>query len=273
MQNVLVASLEPVRVKITDFGASKYLKGTECRTRVGTSGYMAPEIQGFWVLPHRRRRPPFTNAVDLWAAGCIIHELLSLQLPFAREWEDGPETTMTGVCSAVDPDQVTAEIDMARLMGYCQGQLPLPVGALERSGVSPNPVELIRALLRADPSARMTAMEALETPWLSEKHLTGPVGLIALDVSTSETLSLSYLQLFDFKALQLFGETEFTPVEFITPIDYGYRDIAIGSPSSSTEVVHRCSNPSPSPSTGPFYCRVQNCPASSKPFRFLSKLR
>ncbi|KAI5839157.1 kinase-like domain-containing protein, partial [Morchella snyderi] len=45
-QNILVAALDPIRVKMTDFGASKYLEGTECRTRIGASGYAAPKIEG-----------------------------------------------------------------------------------------------------------------------------------------------------------------------------------------------------------------------------------
>ncbi|KAI5836940.1 kinase-like domain-containing protein [Morchella snyderi] len=258
-QNVLVAALEPIHVKITDFGVSKYLKGTECRTRVGTSGYMAPEIQGLWVLPHRRR-PLFGNAVDLWAAGCIIHELLSLQLPFAREWEDGPDITMTGVCSAVDPDQVPAETDMASLIKYCQGDIQLPVGALERSGVSPNPMELIQALLRADPAARMTAMEALKTPWMlhPERHLKGLVEPTALALSTSETLSPSHPQFVELEALP--WKTEPPPGELTTPIRDWLNSIAFMGPPSRTGAVHSGSYPR----SGPVYCKTENCLASDK---------
>ncbi|KAH0604008.1 uncharacterized protein H6S33_007039 [Morchella sextelata] len=103
-QNILVAALEPIHVKITDFGASKYLKGTESRTRVGTSGYMAPEILGVWSPP--KGRVHFGRAVDLWAAGCIIYELLSLHRPFDRQLED-PDVT-TEVYSGEDSDQIGA---------------------------------------------------------------------------------------------------------------------------------------------------------------------
>ncbi|KAI5839062.1 kinase-like domain-containing protein [Morchella snyderi] len=201
LQNILVVAPEPIHVKVTDFGASKYLKGTVCRTRVGTSGYMAPEIQGVWVRP-QRQHPPYDTSVDLWAAGCIIHELLTLQLPFVKEWEQDLDIMITSVCSEVGSDQVLAETDMESLMRYCQGQLPLPEGALERSGVSPNAMELIRALLRADPAARVTAREALGTPWLlqPEKHSNSVIEPTALELLTSEILSLTHRKLIEVEA-------------------------------------------------------------------------
>lgn len=47
-QNILVASLSPIKVKITDFGVSKRaVDGPSFQTQVGTSSYMAPKVWGF----------------------------------------------------------------------------------------------------------------------------------------------------------------------------------------------------------------------------------
>lgn len=45
-QNILIASLNPLKVKIADFGASKDTSQTALKTRIGTDGYLAPELLG-----------------------------------------------------------------------------------------------------------------------------------------------------------------------------------------------------------------------------------
>ncbi|RPB06519.1 kinase-like protein, partial [Morchella conica CCBAS932] len=79
-QNILVARLDPIHVKIADFGVSKCLENTEFRTRVGTSGYIAPELLGMWA--HLGRGGLFGYAADLWSMGCIIYEIISCKKPF-----------------------------------------------------------------------------------------------------------------------------------------------------------------------------------------------
>lgn len=54
----------PIRVKIPDFGVSKSTDGTDLRTRVGTTQYMAPEKLG--LLPARLRLGnEYTSAVNM----------------------------------------------------------------------------------------------------------------------------------------------------------------------------------------------------------------
>jgi serine/threonine protein kinase len=45
----------------------------------GTATYRAPELL--------RKNPIFTNKVDIWALGCILHELATLSLTFGSDWE------------------------------------------------------------------------------------------------------------------------------------------------------------------------------------------
>jgi len=59
--------------KIGDFGISKVLQGTmeAALTVVGTPYYMAPE-----VCQHK----PYTLKSDVWALGCLLYQLITLEV-------------------------------------------------------------------------------------------------------------------------------------------------------------------------------------------------
>ena len=70
------------RIKIGDFGISKKLNNSKnyALTQKGTFNYMSPElING----------QPYKNKVDIWAFGCIIYELLTLNKCFYCEYIAG----------------------------------------------------------------------------------------------------------------------------------------------------------------------------------------
>jgi len=60
-------------VKIGDFGISKVLQGTleAAMTVVGTPYYMSPEVC---------QNRPYTMKSDIWALGCILYELCTLEV-------------------------------------------------------------------------------------------------------------------------------------------------------------------------------------------------
>ena len=62
-------------IKIGDFGISKLLDNNDryAKTTVGTNNYMAPEVI---------KGDKYDNKVDIWAFGCIIYELLTLNICF-----------------------------------------------------------------------------------------------------------------------------------------------------------------------------------------------
>jgi serine/threonine protein kinase len=69
------------RWKLTDFGISAEATSRRARTTLhskGSSSYRAPELLA--------ERGEFTNKVDIWALGCILHELATGRLAFHQDW-------------------------------------------------------------------------------------------------------------------------------------------------------------------------------------------
>jgi serine/threonine protein kinase len=80
-----------------------------------------------------------TNAVDIWAAGCIIYRLIAGAVPF--------------------PPGMT-------LMKYCEDRSKFPQHALFESEAKIDGSAFIRGLLAANPHERPTARDALRHEWL-----------------------------------------------------------------------------------------------------------
>lgn len=145
--NIFVVKDNPyVWLKIGDFGTTKRVPydGTSLRTETGTLGYVAPEVLGY----HDQESSRYTNAVDLWALGCICHRLLTMQPPF-----ENPAT----------------------MIRYCAGVTKLPIETLRRE--DDEAVAFVKRLLMADPSERYTAKTAYQSSWLERHHPRGPLHL------------------------------------------------------------------------------------------------
>ena len=72
-ENIFIS--DNYEIKIGDFGLSKILNETNyAQTKVGTLVYTAPEIYN---------GEKYTNKVDIWALGCIIYELCTLDYCFS----------------------------------------------------------------------------------------------------------------------------------------------------------------------------------------------
>ena len=77
-------------IKLGDFGISKVLSATrvEANTVVGTAHYISPEIVSFvistassFTTPQCEGKP-YNVKSDMWALGCILHEMATLQRTF-----------------------------------------------------------------------------------------------------------------------------------------------------------------------------------------------
>ncbi|KAI0177506.1 kinase-like domain-containing protein [Pestalotiopsis sp. NC0098] len=88
--NILVLQPSPDWwVKIGDFGISKRVEeGSTClRTTIGTRGYLAPEVIGYFPVangpPSKDDHESYTSAVDIWSLGEICFGLLTNQPAFS----------------------------------------------------------------------------------------------------------------------------------------------------------------------------------------------
>jgi serine/threonine protein kinase len=128
-------------VKIADFGISKRARegDTELRSCVGTPGYAAPEVQGYFSSNSLLQ--PYTVSIDIWAVGVITFALLMKRLPF-------PSTS-----------------DFA---DYVSGTRPLDFVSVAGVRLSHHCQEFISGLLRANPAIRPTASSAVLHEWITE---------------------------------------------------------------------------------------------------------
>ncbi|KAI9837943.1 MAG: hypothetical protein M1837_002651 [Sclerophora amabilis] len=136
-QNILVtdwdASTNTPTVKLADFG----LAGVhpEHNTFCGTDGYIAPEVREVYRRKKELRKqgrdedesPSYTNAVDIWAMGKVLEELLQLV-----------------------PSQSSSS----------HGEMPVPA-SIESAR------HLIARMMRHQPQERPTAAECLEDPFIA----------------------------------------------------------------------------------------------------------
>ena len=140
-------------MKIGDFGIAKRImdEQTALRTEVGTRDYQAPEVFGFTDLEEELL---YTSAVDLWALGCVMYRLLSLEKPFPKP---------------------------SSLRLYCHSMKGFPVEPLYAKGVSEDAVEFIGQLMKANPPERLNAETALKSDWRALQD----------SISSSETDSIA----------------------------------------------------------------------------------
>ncbi|KAG6586997.1 CAMK protein kinase [Phytophthora cinnamomi] len=120
-------------VKIIDFGFAKVLsEGATSTSFLGTGGYLAPEI----LL-----RQPYGTSVDMWSFGVLTYLLLCGRLPFAATTQLRPNQKIQSLYKLTFPKRYW-------------------------HGVSPMAIDFLQRVLVLNQSARLTATEALNHPWL-----------------------------------------------------------------------------------------------------------
>lgn len=157
-------------LKICDFGlARKYGDPlVPYSPGVVTLWYRAPEI----LLGS----PTYTPAVDMWAVGCIFAELVLMealiqgrgeldQLSKMSELLGSPrEAIWPGFSSLPNARRIAFRAPESSRLKECL----LPKSHARRAYITPKGVDLVERMLTYDPSARITASEALEHPFFQE---------------------------------------------------------------------------------------------------------
>lgn len=130
--NFLIESLDPFKIKITDFEFAVKLKENEkTQQHLGTCFYMAPELLDCQF---------HDKSVDVWALGIMIYELTAKKKPFNLRQDQSQKF----------------------IIALKVKQVPLTFGDNFKD---PNLIDLITKMLEKDPSKRITVEEALKHPY------------------------------------------------------------------------------------------------------------
>ncbi|GAD98986.1 conserved hypothetical protein [Paecilomyces variotii No. 5] len=156
--NILIASLDPLKVKLSDFGLSKVAQEeTFLKTFCGTLLYCAPEVYPEYDTYRRgearkRRRvgdpppktSPYDQSVDMWSLGAVLYHILCGAPPYIGRADDrGAQMLRTIMTTEADLD------------------------LLRREGISEEGVAFVARLLNRDPQLRPKESECFEHPWIA----------------------------------------------------------------------------------------------------------
>jgi len=138
---LLMSKTDDLTIKIADFGFAKKVTSDECLlTQCGTPGYVAPEIL---------RGVPYGQKSDMWSLGVIAYILIGGYPPFIEQ----------------NQRELFRKIKRGSYEFHVEywGQ------------ISREAKDLISALLTVDPKRRLSAVKALEDPWItgSDDYLVG----------------------------------------------------------------------------------------------------
>lgn len=102
--------------------------------------------------------------IDIWALGVIVHEMLTLRIPFLDPYTD-PQSDLT-LSFATAAEQ---NIDTAQLYEYCKGAIPFPCDSLQKASVSADGIDFVKSLLVVNPAGRASAVVALASQWVQSR--------------------------------------------------------------------------------------------------------
>lgn len=160
--NILINSLSPLEVKLTDFGLSKMVdtEQTFLRTFCGTLLYCAPEVynefaeyddKGIRSRGKKARRIPgqrYNHAVDIWSLGGVIFYSMTGQPPYP----------------------VKSGTSYSELLHQIMTML-LDIRPLDERGISNSGIDFICAMLQRRPENRATVEELDEHPWIHSRTI------------------------------------------------------------------------------------------------------
>ncbi|KAH3945787.1 hypothetical protein HBH64_060080 [Parastagonospora nodorum] len=152
--NLLIASIDPFVVKLSDFGLSKVVQHEETflKTFCGTLLYCAPEVFPDYNNSRgtKRRRGAkqyhaYSSSVDIWSFGGVLFNALCGEPPFRGIADQTGEAMYNNIMNT-----------------------PLNTAPLQRVGASAACIDLLTRMLQTDPALRPTDRECLNHPWLKD---------------------------------------------------------------------------------------------------------
>lgn len=153
-----------ITMKLADFGQSRgWLHGAAKLTpEVNSLSFRAPEV----LLGSQQ----YTTSIDLWAVGCIFCYILLGEYMFKGDTSNLVlEAIVRVLGTPTEPsEEFWTVMPQWDKISDIPGRLPLHLGdVLPDFADSDNGLDLIKRLLVWDPSARISAAEALEHPYIT----------------------------------------------------------------------------------------------------------
>lgn len=162
-QNILIASLSPITVRLGDFGIAKFLDEPHLiddDSGMGSREWAAPEQLNYTGV--------YDTEVDMWSVGCVVYYMLTSMSPFSNEDASHSPAVLAKYQYAFWPRVLRQDF---------QRTADRPPGhEITIRGVSTAATLFLRRLIIRAPKARMSALEALSHLWINPTGIR-PVGL------------------------------------------------------------------------------------------------
>jgi glycogen synthase kinase 3 beta len=148
------------RLQLCDFGSAKFLQPNEVSVSyIATRSYRAPEL----LLDC----PSYTTAVDVWAAGCVLTEIVTAGRPL---FQGSNNDELLGAIVRTIGMPRTGDFDGFPHKKRFQVP-PGKIGSLEEAmpkGVGPEFLDLLSAIFVYAPSRRATAAQCMKHPFFAD---------------------------------------------------------------------------------------------------------
>lgn len=164
--NILINS--DASIKLCDFGLARAVDEDDppddLTDYIATRWYRAPEILF--------GSSTYTSAVDMWAAGCILAELVSGRPLFpGQSTMDQLERVIsfTGPPSQAEVESMDSSFTQTMLsnLSYSRPKMTLEE---KLDGAPPDAIDLVRQLITFSPMKRPTAEQCLNHPYVAQFH-------------------------------------------------------------------------------------------------------
>ncbi|KAM3140511.1 Cyclin-dependent kinase-like 5 [Paramecium bursaria] len=158
-ENLLIDSEN--NLKLCDFGFARILNQEQLTDYVATRWYRSPEL----LLSNQ-----YGKSVDIWAAGCIMGEMIDGQPLFPGENEMDQLYVIQKIIGPLTQQQLETFQKNPRYLGMKFPEISKQETIERRyqSKISSKGMEFLKLTLQMDPDSRPTAQEALEHPYLSD---------------------------------------------------------------------------------------------------------
>lgn len=175
--NILINSIDPLDVKLTDFGLSKIVDSeqTFLRTFCGTLLYCAPEVyteyaeydeNGVRSRGKKARRTPgqrYDHAIDIWSLGGVLFYSLTGSPPYPVK---------TGI----------SHNELLHMIMTTE----LNTNPLRQAGVSDHGIHFLSRMLDRRPERRSTIPELINHPWMGGEEASVQLSQQSFDELTDE---------------------------------------------------------------------------------------